>query len=143
MKPSWDQYFMNLAEVASTRATCDRKHIGAILVKDKRVIATGYNGSVPGTDHCDVVGHYFVNEHCCRTTHAEANAIAQAARYGIATDGATCYITAYPCLNCFKILASAGIKEIVYRDSYRNTDKDNMLAADIAKQAKITIRQFL
>lgn len=120
MRKSWDEYFMDIAKAVSTRATCDRKHVGCVLVKDKYIIATGYNGSVSGLPHCDEVGHMMVNGHCERTSHAEANAIVQAAKHGVSTDGATAYITASPCWHCFKLLASAGIKRIVYGEFYRD-----------------------
>lgn len=131
MRKSWDEYFMDIAKAVSTRATCDRKHVGCVLVKDKYIIATGYNGSVSGLPHCDEVGHMMVNGHCERTSHAEANAIVQAAKHGVSTDGATAYITASPCWHCFKLLASAGIKRIVYGEFYR--DERIFEAAEILK----------
>ncbi len=120
MRKSWDAYFMDIAREVATRATCDRKQVGCVLVKEKYIIATGYNGSVSGLPHCDEVGHMMVNGHCERTSHAEANAIVQAAKHGIATDGATSYITASPCWTCFKLLAGAGIKRIVFGEFYRD-----------------------
>ena len=118
-RASWNSYFMQLAIAAASRATCDRKHVGCVLVFDKSVIATGYNGSVRGMDHCDDVGHEIVNDHCVRTVHAEANAIAQAARRGARTDQAWAYVTAMPCWNCFQLLANAGIVRIVFGGEYR------------------------
>lgn len=120
MRKSWDDYFMDIAKEVATRATCDRKLVGCVLVKDKYIIATGYNGSVSGLDHCDEAGHMMVNGHCERTSHAEANAIVQAAKHGVSTDGATAYITASPCWGCFKLLASSGIKRIVFGEFYRD-----------------------
>lgn len=120
MRKSWDDYFMDIAKEVSTRATCDRKHVGCVIVKNKYIIATGYNGSVSGLPHCDEVGHMMVSGHCERTSHAEANAIAQAAKHGVSTDGSTAYITASPCWSCFKLLASAGIKRIVFGEFYRD-----------------------
>ncbi len=120
MRKSWDAYFMDIARDVATRATCDRKHVGCVLVKDKYLIATGYNGSVAGLPHCDEVGHMMVNGHCERTSHAEANAIVQAAKHGVSTDGTTAYITASPCWGCFKLLASSGIKRIVFGEFYRD-----------------------
>jgi len=111
---------MDIAKEVSTRATCDRKLVGCVLVKDKYIIATGYNGSVAGLEHCDEAGHMMVNGHCERTSHAEANAIVQAAKHGVSTDGATAYITASPCWGCFKLLASSGIKRIVFGEFYRD-----------------------
>ena len=120
MRKSWDDYFMDRAKEVATRATCDRKLVGCVLVKEKYIIATGYNGSVSGLEHCDEAGHMMVNGHCERTSHAEANAIVQAAKHGVSTDGATAYITASPCWGCFKLLASSGIKRIVFGEFYRD-----------------------
>lgn len=115
---------MHLAHEVSTRATCDRKHVGCVIVDDeKSIIATGYNGSPPGLDHCDEVGHDMVEGHCVRTSHAETNAIAQAARRGISIRGATAYINTFPCWNCFKMLAMSGIKRIVFDDMYRRDER--------------------
>lgn len=118
-RPTWDEYFMGLARLAATRATCDRLHVGAVLVRDRRVIATGYNGSLPGLPHCDDVGHDLVDGHCVRTSHAEANAVQQAARHGVSVDGATLYVTAFPCWPCARMVFGAGVRRIVYADAYR------------------------
>ena len=120
MRDSWDLYMMKLARVAATRATCDRKHVGAVIARDKHVVSTGYNGSVAGLPHCDDVGHMMEDGHCVRTVHAEANAIAQAARYGNAVEGATIYVTASPCWICFRLIANSGIRRIVYDEFYRD-----------------------
>lgn len=127
-RPSWCEYFLNIAEEVAKRATCDRKHVGAVLVKDKQILATGYNGSVKGMEHCDDVGHLMEDGHCVRTVHAETNALAQAAKSGISVDGATIYINTFPCWNCFKLLANAGIAKVSYRDNYRNDDKIKTVA---------------
>lgn len=119
----WPEYFMSIAHVVATRATCDRKHVGAVIVRDKRIIATGYNGSVPRMPHCDDVGHDMKDGHCVRTVHAEANAIAQAARAGISLYGSTIYINTYPCWLCFKLMVSAGITEVYYDDEYRTDER--------------------
>lgn len=119
-RKSWDQYFMDVAEVVSTRATCDRKRVGAVIVSDnRRILSTGYNGSIAGAPHCDEVGHEIRDGHCIRTIHAEINAIDQAARHGIRLEGATIYITAIPCWRCFQQIANVGIRRIVYADAYR------------------------
>ena len=110
---------MEIARQVATRATCDRKHVGAVIVRDKTILSTGYNGSVRGLDHCDDVGHMMVENHCVRTIHAEANAIIQAAKNGVAIEGADIYITASPCWNCFKMIANAGIGRIIYGEFYR------------------------
>jgi len=110
---------MEIAKVVATRATCDRKHIGAVIVLNKTILSTGYNGSIRGLKHCDEVGHDMVNDHCVRTVHAEANAIVQAARNVVPIDGATIYTTASPCWDCFKLIANCGITRIVYGEFYR------------------------
>ena len=116
---SWETYFMNIATEVATRSTCDRKHVGAVIVKDKTILSTGYNGSIKGLPHCDKVGHEMVDGHCIRTTHAEANAIVQAAKNGVEINHAEIYITASPCYNCFKLIANAGIKSIYFLEFYR------------------------
>lgn len=117
---SWEQYFMNIAREVSTRATCDRKRVGAVIVRGRTILSTGYNGSLRGLPHCDEVGHEMENGHCVRTVHAEANAIVQAARHGIRVEGAEIYITASPCYNCFKLIVNAGIVKIYYGEFYRD-----------------------
>jgi len=120
MRVSWDRYFMNLAVQAATRSTCPRKHVGAVIVRDKAVLATGYNGSLRGLPHCTDVGCLIENDHCVRTVHAEANAILQAARHGVCIDGADIYVTASPCWECFKLIANAGIRRVLYGEFYRD-----------------------
>ena len=117
---SWDEYFMNIARVASSRATCHRKFVGAVIVRDKTILSTGYNGSIRGMPHCSDAGHMMVEGHCVATIHAEMNAIIQAARNGVRIEGASIYITASPCWNCFKALANAGITRICYGEFYRD-----------------------
>ncbi|HMN11134.1 MAG TPA: cytidine/deoxycytidylate deaminase family protein [Bellilinea sp.] len=119
MRPSWDTYFMQIARDVAARSTCDRAFVGAVLVRDKHIIATGYNGSPAGLPHCDETGHLMVEGHCVRTVHAEVNSIVQAAVFGLVTEGATCYVTHFPCLNCTKTLINAHIKRLVYDTSYR------------------------
>ncbi len=117
---SWDRYFMNLAVQAATRSTCPRKHVGAVIVRDKTILSTGYNGSIRGAPHCTEVGCLIENEHCVRTVHAEANALVQAARHGVLLEGAEIYVTASPCFNCFKLIANAGIRIVHYGEFYRD-----------------------
>lgn len=95
-----------------------------MIVKDRRILATGYNGSLPGASHCDLVGHLLVHDHCVRTVHAEINAITQAAKTGTKITGSTIYITHSPCINCFKAIVSSQVKKIIFKESYRLTDKD-------------------
>ena len=117
---SWDEYFMAIARQVATRATCDRKHVGAVIVRDRTILSTGYNGSIRGLEHCDEVGHMMEAGHCVRTIHAEANAIIQAAQNGVAINGADIYITASPCWQCFKMIANSGIRRIIFGEFYRD-----------------------
>ncbi len=179
-RPSWNQYFMQMAVIASKRSTCDRLYVGAVIVKDKTVLTTGYNGSIRGMPHCsgperyfecsycgniievdleddtDIyhyigcnkcnklgtyvekfsVGHMMVNKGCQRTVHAECNALVQAAKNGVAVDGASIYVTHTPCWNCFKMIANAGIKEIFYNKLYRDTT-----VFEVAKDCNIKITE--
>ncbi|MCD4779159.1 MAG: cytidine/deoxycytidylate deaminase family protein [Candidatus Omnitrophica bacterium] len=133
-RPEWDQYFLKLAMLASERATCPRMHCGCVLVKDKHVISTGYNGSIPGDDHCTDVGCLVVDNHCQRTVHAEMNALNQAAKKGHSVDGATAYVTNMPCTTCSKSLIVAGIKRVVVFSDYHDT-----LATDFFSKAGVHI----
>tara|TARA_X000000950_G_scaffold64618_1_gene79250 strand:+ start:19509 stop:19937 length:429 start_codon:yes stop_codon:yes gene_type:complete len=117
---SWKDYFMNIAREVATRSTCDRKHVGAVIVREKTILSTGYNGSIKGLPHCDEVGCEMVDGHCVRTTHAEANAIVQAAKNGIQVNQSEIYVTASPCYDCFKLIANAGINVIYYDEFYRD-----------------------
>ena len=119
-RAGWDEYFMAIATQVATRSTCSRKHVGAVVVRERMILATGYNGSLSGAEHCDDVGHLMVDGHCVRTIHAEANALVQAARNGVRTEGGGIYVTASPCFGCFKLIANAGIKRIVFGEFYRD-----------------------
>lgn len=119
-RASWDEYFMSIAQVVSTRSTCPRKYVGSVIVRNRTILSTGYNGSIRGMPHCSDVGHMMEDGHCVATIHAESNAIIQAARNGVNIDTATTYVTASPCWNCFKQLANAGIVRIVYGEFYRD-----------------------
>lgn len=119
MRKDWDTYFLDIAETVSKRSTCDRLHVGCVIVKDKHIVSTGYNGSIKGHDHCDDVGHLLNEENrCIRTIHAEQNAIIFADRDEL--DGATAYVTHEPCETCTKLLIQSGIKRIVFRHTYKN-----------------------
>ena len=120
MRASWHEYFMRIAEEVASRATCDRLRVGAVIVRDNRILTTGYNGSLPDTPHCDEAGHLMKDGHCVRTVHAEANAVFQAARFGIPLEGSTCYCTFKPCLSCLKTLLGAGVVQIIYGEVYGN-----------------------
>lgn len=125
-RPSWDEYFATLADQVSTRTTCERRAVGAVIVKDNRILATGYNGVPVGMEHCGKVGCLREKlgvpsgerQEICRGLHAEQNAIIQAARYGIDISGAKIYITTQPCITCAKMLINAGISEIIYANPY-------------------------
>lgn len=119
-RSDWDTYFMEIARVVASRATCDRKHVGAVLVRDRTILSTGYNGSIRGLPHCTDVGHMMENGHCVATVHAEANAIIQAARNGVRVEGASIYTTASPCWPCFQLIGNAGIRRIVFGEFYRD-----------------------
>ncbi len=136
-RPSWDEYFLKVAMLVSERATCPRMHCGCVLVRDKQILSTGYNGSIPGDDHCDDVGCMIVENHCVRTIHAEMNAILQCSSHGISTQNSTAYITNMPCTNCAKALVTAGIKEIVIFSDYHNT-----LAEEFLSIANVNIKRL-
>lgn len=121
----WDHYFMDIARQVASRSTCDRKHVGAVIVRNKTILSTGYNGSIRGIESCRERGHMMEDGHCVRTVHAEANAIVQAAKNGSMVDGAELYTSASPCWWCFKLLANGGIHKIVVGEIYR----DNRIGA--------------
>lgn len=117
-RTSWPNYFFSIASVVATRSTCPRKRVGCVIVRDNRILSTGYNGSPPGEDHCEDVGCWLEDDHCLRSVHAEANAIATAARFGVVLDGATAYITISPCTRCSMLLKSAGISDVQFARVY-------------------------
>jgi len=134
IRVSWEEYFMNIAKQVASRSTCDRKHVGAVIARDKTILSTGYNGSIRGMPHCDEVGHLMENDHCVATIHAEANAVLQAAKNGVMINNSEIYITASPCWTCFKMLANAGIKKIYYGEFYRDER-----IFDVAKKLEIEL----
>jgi dCMP deaminase len=144
-RPDNDTYFMEMARLISTRSTCVRRQVGAVIVKDKRVLTTGYNGSPKGTMHCEELGCMRVQQNIpsgtmhelCRGVHAEQNAVIQAAYFGISIDGGTVYTTTYPCSMCSKILINAGIKEVVYDDNYSDE-----LSKKLFDETKIKVRKY-
>ena len=141
MRKSWDEYFMEIAEIVKTRSTCLRRQVGAVIVKDNRIITTGYNGAPSGLKHCTEIGgceRARLNipsgqrHELCRALHAEQNAIIQAAKIGVSTEGATIYITLQPCVICAKMLVNAGIKRIVFKGEYPDElSKANLEEADV------------
>ncbi len=130
-RPSWDEYFLMIAKLAATRSTCLAFPVGAVIVKDRQVLATGYNGSPSGSVHCTAQGFCYPGLSSCdasktmpsRAVHAEANAIAQAAKHGISTQGATIYVTLEPCISCLKLIISAGIQEVFYETDFNFGEK--------------------
>jgi len=144
-RPSWDEYFLEVAHLVAKRATCIRRSVGAVLVKDKKILATGYNGAPSGLKHCIDIGCLRERlkipsgqrHELCRGLHAEQNVILQAALYGTSTRGSALYITNQPCMICAKMLINAGIKEIVVASGYPDE-----LAIDFLKEAKIRVRKI-
>lgn len=145
-RPSWDQYFMDITRLVATRSTCLRRQVGALLVKDRNILATGYNGVPSGITHCDAVGCLRdrlnipsgERHELCRGLHAEQNAIIQAARHGINIDGSTLYCTTMPCIICSKMIINAGIGAIVYTEGYADE-----LAREMIEEAGIKVIHFI
>lgn len=144
-RPDNDTYFMKMAELVATRSTCLRRQVGAVIVKEKRVLTTGYNGAPRGLKHCKEVGCVREQNHVesgtrhelCRGVHAEQNAVIQAAYFGVSIKGATIYTTNFPCVLCAKILVNAGIEEVVYKDEYVDE-----LSKKILSESNIRVRKF-
>ncbi|RLQ98157.1 ComE operon protein 2 [Falsibacillus albus] len=132
---SWNQYFMAQSQLLSLRSTCTRLSVGATIVRDKRIIAGGYNGSIAGGDHCIDQGCYVIDNHCVRTIHAEMNALLQCAKFGVPTAEAEIYVTHFPCLQCCKAIIQAGIKKIYYANDYKN----HPYAEELFQQADVQV----
>jgi len=145
-RPDNDTYFMDMAELISRRSTCVRRQVGAVIVKDKRVLTTGYNGSPKGTRHCEDMGCIREQQNIpsgtrhelCRGVHAEQNAVIQAAYFGISIDGATIYTTTFPCSMCAKILINAGIREIIYSEGYADE-----MSQKLFDETKTAVRRYV
>lgn len=145
MRPDWDLYFMTIARVVSTRSTCIRRRVGAVLVRENRILATGYNGAPSGLRHCLDIGCLREEQgvpagerhELCRGLHAEQNALLQAAVHGVSIAGATLYVTHHPCVLCAKMLVQAGIKRIVFGGEYPDA-----LAQRILAEAKVEVERF-
>lgn len=146
-RPSWDIYFMNMVDSVATRATCDRGRAGCVVVKDKQILVTGYVGSPAGLPHCDDVGHLLkkvvhedgsVSQHCVRTVHAEQNAITQAAKRGIALEGATIYVRMTPCRTCAMLIINTGIKRVVCQKKYHKGSESE----EMFKMAGVQLEYF-
>ena len=118
-RKEWDVYFMEIALQVATRSTCDRAQVGAVILRDRNILSTGYNGAPAGLPHCDEAGHDMVDGHCVRAVHAEINAISQAAKHGVPTKDSIIFVTHFPCYHCFKSIINSGSKEIHYHDAYR------------------------
>ncbi|UAL07751.1 MAG: cytidine/deoxycytidylate deaminase family protein [Candidatus Methanogranum gryphiswaldense] len=144
-RPSNDQYFMSMAHLVSSRSTCVRRMVGAVIVKDKHILSTGYNGAPKGTRHCVEMGCIReqlkipsgTRHELCRGVHAEQNAVAQAAYFGVSVNGATVYTTTFPCSMCAKILINSGIVEIVYDSGYIDD-----LSKELLSETNVEIRHF-
>ncbi|HHW07092.1 MAG TPA: cytidine deaminase [Clostridia bacterium] len=145
MRPSWDEYFMEITKLVAKRSTCLRRHVGAVLVKDRRILTTGYNGSPSGLTHCSEIGCLREKlgvpsgerNELCRGIHAEQNAIVQAALHGVNIKGAVLYVTHQPCVTCAKMLINAGISEIVTLGDYPDA-----LARELLAEAGVPIRKL-
>ena len=145
-RPDNDTYFMDMAQLISRRSTCVRRQVGAVIVKDKRVLTTGYNGSPKGTRHCEDLGCIREQQNIpsgtrhelCRGVHAEQNAVIQAAYFGISIDGSTIYTTTFPCSMCAKILINAGVKEIIYSEGYADE-----MSQKLFDETKTTVRRYV
>lgn len=135
---SWDQYFMGQAHLVALRSTCTRLMVGAVIVRENRIIASGYNGSVADGDHCIDDGCYIVDGHCVRTVHAEANALLQCAKFGVATNDTDLYVTHFPCLQCCKQIIQSGVKRVYYEADYRNHE----LAVKLFEEANVSIHKI-
>ncbi|PZO40488.1 MAG: cytidine deaminase [Pseudanabaena frigida] len=148
-RPTWDEYFMLLTKLAAMRSTCLAFPVGAVIVKNKQVLATGYNGSPSGSVHCTTQGYCYPDMSSCvvskdfpsRAVHAEANAIAQAAKHGISTDGASIYVTLEPCISCLKLVVSAGIREVYYETTF-NKGNNAALCQSFVEEGLVTLKQI-
>lgn len=136
-RPTWDEYFMGIARQVAERSTCLRASVGAIIVRDKRILTTGYNGAPTGLAHCQEAGCIIKDDHCIRSLHAEQNAIIQAALHGVSTEGATIYVTHQPCNTCAKMIINAGLKRVIYAGEYPDE-----LARDFLAEAGVEVVRF-
>ena len=136
-RPSWDDYFMQITFRVAKRSTCPRAAVGAVIVRDKRILTTGYNGAPTGLAHCTEAGCLMVNGHCVRTLHAEQNAIIQGALHGVDVSASTLYVTHQPCLVCAKMIINAGIERVVYAGRYPDD-----IASSFLEQAGVMMNRF-
>lgn len=145
-RPGWDEYFMGITEMVSSRSTCLRRKVGAIIVKEKRILTTGYNGPPQGVKHCDELGGCLRDKlkvpsgermELSRAVHAEQNAIIQSAKYGIEINGGTMYVTNHPCFICAKMIINAGIKKIIYKEGYPDE-----FSKEILREANVEVIKY-
>ena len=143
-RPSWDAYFMDIAQLVASRATCPRRSVGALIVRDKRIVATGYNGAPTGLPHCPVGGPQndwptgcMAAGHCIRSLHAEQNALIQAAKIGVPCEGGTLYVTCQPCNSCAKMIVNAGIVRVIYEGDYPDE-----FSKEIFRDAKLEVFRY-
>lgn len=151
-RPSWDEYFIKIAEMVGSRGTCNRGRAGCVITKDKQIISTGYVGSPIGLPHCDEIGHEMhtvihpdnsQTRHCIRTTHAEQNAICQAAKFGVALEGTTIYSKFTPCYACAKMIVNAGIKRVVCSQDYHAGSRSKKIFAEAGIQFKLLSTELM
>jgi len=138
-RPSWDEFWFLMAMVYSTRGTCDRLRAGCVIVKDKKLVGAGYNGSPRGLPHCDEAGHLIINGHCERTLHAEENAVLNTERRNL--EEATAYLLGTPCLRCMRLMVNSGIRKIYYLGTYNNALGKKYIT-QLAREAKVELKQF-
>ena len=136
-RPSWDDYFMGITLQVAKRSTCPRAAVGAVIVRDKRILTTGYNGAPTGLPHCTEAGCLMVNGHCVRTLHAEQNAIIQGALHGVDVSGSTIYVTHQPCLVCAKMIINAGVERVVYGGHYPDE-----IACAFLEEARVELSKY-
>ena len=149
-RPSWDEYFMNIAKMVAQRSTCLRRHIGAVLVRNRQILSTGYNGPPKSTPHCIEKGGCLRDKlkvpsgqrhELCRAAHAESNCISQAAANGVITENSIIYVTTFPCVFCSKIMINAGVKKVIFKEGYGSTE-DFKLSKELLNEAGIEIQQL-
>ena len=142
MRPTWDEYFLNIAEQIATRGTCDRARVGIVITKEHRLLACGYNGSPKGQPHCDEAGHELIDGHCVRTVHAEINAIIDAGLKGVSIIDGTVYCTVSPCYDCVKALINARVKRVVYRTFYDSRYGASIKALQLLRDTGILVEHI-
>lgn len=143
MRKEFDDYILDLVELVGSRGTCNRGRSGCVIVRDKQILSTGYVGSPVGTPHCDDEGHKIIDGHCIRTTHAEQNAIVNAARNGVKIDGSTLYCTMFPCFVCAKMIVNAGIKKVICSYDYHDSNFSKKLFENVKLKYVIINKEIM